>query len=336
VVNQISNVGKGILGSGRAYWLWSGNLVDSLKIPEKTLNGMVEKNQFKSTEDAERSVKSTLRIVLTSIPVILIVSLISSLSRGAETQSSISQAPQRPISAQPRPKPISATTPTQPEQEKEPISIQEQKVPQTVRTTDSVNVIQSEKKSSSTKFIKASDGHANMRSRPSTEVAVLSKISNGTSVEVIGETTNSSGQRWYEVNVNGQTGWIFSELLESNDSPTENPSSIPTNSSVDTPPQKSSKAEVFRQRFHEEIDKLAGPGDINSAYARQTVQVWESQKEGIELSYRYSCQDVKEHKGNAMELAQIAYEANQQSIPLEQMQVHYQAKFRAAEYAGCE
>jgi uncharacterized protein YgiM (DUF1202 family) len=336
MMDQISSFGKGILGAGRAYWLWSGNLVDNLKIPEKTLSGMVQKNQSKSTEDAEHSIKSTLKIIVASIPVILIVSLISSLSRGPETQSSISQAPQTSISAQPRPKPISAPTPIQPEQEEDPISMQEKKVLQTVRPTDSVNVIQSEQKSSSTKFIKASDGHANMRSRPSTEVAVLSKISNGTSVEIIGETTNSSGQRWYEVKVNDQTGWVFSELLESNDSPTENTSSIPTNSSVDTPPQKSSKAEVFRQRFHEEIDKLAGPGDINSAYARQTVQVWESQKEGIELSYRYSCQDVKEHKGNAMELAQIAYEANQQSIPLEQMQVHYQAKFRAAEYAGCE
>jgi hypothetical protein len=61
--------------------------------------------------------------------------------------------------------------------------------------------------------VQAADGYANLRSQPSTEVAAIAQINNGTEVTVLGEQTNSSGQLWYRVEVNGQTGWMFSELL---------------------------------------------------------------------------------------------------------------------------
>jgi uncharacterized protein YgiM (DUF1202 family) len=44
-------------------------------------------------------------------------------------------------------------------------------------------------------------------------VAAIAQINNGTEVTVLGEQTNGSGQLWYRVEVNGQTGWMFSELL---------------------------------------------------------------------------------------------------------------------------
>ena len=70
--------------------------------------------------------------------------------------------------------------------------------------------------SSSTKrIVQAADGYANLRSQPSTEVASVSQIKNGTQVTVVGKQTNDSGQLWYRVEVNGQSGWIYSELLRS-------------------------------------------------------------------------------------------------------------------------
>ncbi len=62
--------------------------------------------------------------------------------------------------------------------------------------------------------VQAKDGVANLRNRPSTEVGVVSKVPNGTAVEILDEQTNSSGQLWYQVKVNGQVGWLYSELLQ--------------------------------------------------------------------------------------------------------------------------
>lgn len=65
----------------------------------------------------------------------------------------------------------------------------------------------------STRTVNAGEGYANLRSTPSTEVSTIAKIPNGTSVKLIEQTQNSSGQLWYKVEVNGQEGWIFSGLL---------------------------------------------------------------------------------------------------------------------------
>lgn len=63
------------------------------------------------------------------------------------------------------------------------------------------------------RVIQAKDGYANLRSQPSTEVGSMMMVPNGTAVTIIGEQTNGSGQLWYKVNVNGQIGWIYSELI---------------------------------------------------------------------------------------------------------------------------
>ncbi|MGI2906556.1 SH3 domain-containing protein [Tolypothrix sp. VBCCA 56010] len=70
--------------------------------------------------------------------------------------------------------------------------------------------------SSLTRIIQAEDGYANLRSLPSTEGIVLAKIPNGTSANILRQQTNSSEQLWYKVQVNGQLGWIFSDLLKPN------------------------------------------------------------------------------------------------------------------------
>ena len=59
------------------------------------------------------------------------------------------------------------------------------------------------------------------------------------------------------------------------------------------------------------------------------MQKWEEQEEGVELGLKYACQDIKDFS-TAEAAAQSAYEVNQQSIPLEQLQVWYKAKFAAA------
>ncbi|MBD2255902.1 SH3 domain-containing protein [Nostoc parmelioides] len=66
---------------------------------------------------------------------------------------------------------------------------------------------------SSTRIVQAGDGYANLRTQASTEVATIMKIPNGTSVSIISEQRNSSGQLWYQVEVNGKVGWLYSELL---------------------------------------------------------------------------------------------------------------------------
>lgn len=71
-----------------------------------------------------------------------------------------------------------------------------------------------DKPSSSPRIVQASDGYANLRSYPSTEVAVLGKVSNGTSVTILSEQANTSGQLWYKVQVNGQVGWLYSDLVK--------------------------------------------------------------------------------------------------------------------------
>jgi len=66
---------------------------------------------------------------------------------------------------------------------------------------------------SSRLIVQASDGYANLRNNPSTKTRILSKIPNGTPCKILGQETNSSGQLWYKVKLNGRTGWIFSGLI---------------------------------------------------------------------------------------------------------------------------
>lgn len=66
---------------------------------------------------------------------------------------------------------------------------------------------------STDRVIQAKDGYANLRSQPSTEVGSMMMVPNGTAVTITGEQTNSAGQLWYKVDVNGQVGWIYSELI---------------------------------------------------------------------------------------------------------------------------
>ena len=66
---------------------------------------------------------------------------------------------------------------------------------------------------STNRVVQAKDGYANFRSQPSTEVGSMMMVPNGTAIAIIGEQTNSAGQLWYKVDVNGQVGWIYSELI---------------------------------------------------------------------------------------------------------------------------
>jgi hypothetical protein len=66
---------------------------------------------------------------------------------------------------------------------------------------------------STDRVVQAKDGYANLRSQPSTEVASIMTVPNGTTVTIVSQQTNDAGQLWYQVDVNGQVGWIYSELI---------------------------------------------------------------------------------------------------------------------------
>lgn len=112
--------------------------------------------------------------------------------------------------------------------------------------------------------------------------------------------------------------------------PVESPS--PESAAMPASPKASSSKERFRERFYEVISRQP---HSRSSYARQAIQNWEAQG-GVELALRYACEDLLEYSGNSEQLAQSAYAANNYTIPLEQLLVHYEAKFSAAEYAGCD
>ena len=81
-------------------------------------------------------------------------------------------------------------------------------------SNDNFNSLPFNQPSSSTRIVQAGEGYANLRNEPSTEIASLQQVPNGTSVNILSEQTNSSGQLWYKVEVNDQVGWIYSELLK--------------------------------------------------------------------------------------------------------------------------
>lgn len=62
-------------------------------------------------------------------------------------------------------------------------------------------------------MIYTTDGYANLRSSPSAKGKVIKQIKNGVQVIIIAEKTNSGGHIWYQVKVDGQTGWIYSKTV---------------------------------------------------------------------------------------------------------------------------
>lgn len=54
--------------------------------------------------------------------------------------------------------------------------------------------------------------NAKVRSQASTDSDVVGSVSSGTTLSVAGEVTGTDGQKWYQVSVNGATGYIRSDL----------------------------------------------------------------------------------------------------------------------------
>ncbi len=54
--------------------------------------------------------------------------------------------------------------------------------------------------------------NANVRSEASTDASVVARVASGATLSVTGETTGADGQVWYQVSVNGATGYVRSDL----------------------------------------------------------------------------------------------------------------------------
>lgn len=111
-----------------------------------------------------------------------------------------------------------------------------------------------------------------------------------------------------------------------NPSPVASPTVKPSPSQPPKPLTLEQKAERFRLQFYKEVEKL-GSG-ITTKYAVTTMQKWEEQPSGVEAGFENTCQETREFK-TADDAAQSAYDANQGTIPLNQLQLWYKAKFAA-------
>jgi type II secretory pathway pseudopilin PulG len=185
----------------------------------------------------------------------------------------------------------------------------------------------------------SNDGKINFRTRPGTVNKAIGYGINGDRVQILNSAQDSGGYVWYNVQSpkSGAIGWMAGQLIEMDSNTALQTETEPfATSSTQPSPSQLPKSERFRLRFYEEVDRLAGDFGIKRKYAVMTMQNWESQPEGIELGYKFTCEDMARFNGDAMAIAQFAYEVNQYSIPLDQLQVFNQAKFEAANFVGCK
>jgi uncharacterized protein YraI len=68
--------------------------------------------------------------------------------------------------------------------------------------------------------VKAEVDLLNVRSQPGTAYMVVTTMKSGERAEVVGK--NATGD-WWQVNVNGTTGWVFSELVDFSGDPAAAP-----------------------------------------------------------------------------------------------------------------
>lgn len=87
VMKEVSGIGKGIFNLCKAYLQWANQVGENHKVPEKLLNEMIRKGQFKSVEDGERATKITIKLVLFSAPVIFLLILTLSIIPKSANQS---------------------------------------------------------------------------------------------------------------------------------------------------------------------------------------------------------------------------------------------------------
>ncbi|MCD8367206.1 MAG: DUF4366 domain-containing protein, partial [Clostridiales bacterium] len=76
-------------------------------------------------------------------------------------------------------------------------------------TVDSENETEEEESITLTGTVVGITSYLNLRSGAGMDYSVIGKLTNGTEVEVIGEENG-----WYQVTVDGQTGYVYSEYLE--------------------------------------------------------------------------------------------------------------------------
>ena len=61
--------------------------------------------------------------------------------------------------------------------------------------------------------IKLSSGTLNVRKTASKTASIVTKLSNGDSVDIISKTSNSAGA-WYKIEANGKTGYVLQQYVK--------------------------------------------------------------------------------------------------------------------------
>ena len=115
------------------------------------------------------------------------------------------------------------------------------------------------------------------------------------------------------------------------------PQSLPPSpaNSISSTDKAESQGEKFSRKLSEESNRLSASDASLREYTAKTLAAWKNQPNGIEFAYQNACKDYS-GEATSDQLAEDAYRVNDGSIPLGQLKVHYQAKFIASEYAGCQ
>ena len=110
----------------------------------------------------------------------------------------------------------------------------------------------------------AGTGNVNVRSQTNTSSDVVTSLTGGTTIEIEGEELDGSNQTWYKITVNGQTGYVRADLVNTNGGGNANAgtstSTATTGTSTTTPTTPTTIAERKATVNTDQINVRSGAG----------------------------------------------------------------------------
>ena len=119
----------------------------------------------------------------------------------------------------------------------------------------------------------AGTGNVNVRSQTNTSSDVVTSLTGGSTIEIEGEELDASNQTWYKITVNGQTGYIRADLVNTDGAGNANAgtstSTAATGASTTTPAAATTATSVAERKATVNTDQI----NIRSGAGRDYNQV---------------------------------------------------------------